>query len=114
MGSRRYENLYPHESHGLKDVLRWKLFRRSSEKSSEPFRIETAPSSMPADATGDRITWIGHSSFSLQLEGKVILVDPVFSDYCAPFHFNRFLRTAPPGLALPDVKCDAVLITHNH
>ncbi len=31
------------------------------------------------------MVWLGHSSRYLQLAGKRILIDPVFSDYAAPF-----------------------------
>jgi L-ascorbate metabolism protein UlaG (beta-lactamase superfamily) len=33
------------------------------------------------------MVWLGHSSWYLQLAGKRILIDPVFSDYAAPFSF---------------------------
>jgi N-acyl-phosphatidylethanolamine-hydrolysing phospholipase D len=114
MRNGRHENLYPQESHGLKDVLRWKLFGRTHIASKEPFRIQTADNQLPVNSTGDRITWIGHSSFALRIAGKLLLVDPVFSDYCAPLRFKRFRRTAPPGLLLENTPCDGVLITHNH
>ncbi len=56
------------------------------------------------------ITWIGHSSFLLQLAGKHILIDPVFT---------RFLivlkRRRKPGIALRDLPpIDLVLLTHAH
>jgi L-ascorbate metabolism protein UlaG (beta-lactamase superfamily) len=31
--------------------------------------------------------WLGHSSWYLQLAGKRILIDPVLSNYAAPFSF---------------------------
>jgi L-ascorbate metabolism protein UlaG (beta-lactamase superfamily) len=56
------------------------------------------------------ITWIGHSSFLIQV-GKInILVDPVFS---SPSWF--FPRLTPPGIAhdyLPHI--DYILLSHNH
>ena len=33
------------------------------------------------------ITWIGHSTMLLHLDGKVILTDPIFSDRCSPVQF---------------------------
>ncbi len=35
-------------------------------------------------AAGWRVTWLGHASFLLQGAGASVLVDPVFSQYCAP------------------------------
>lgn len=47
--------------------------------------------------------------------GKSLLIDPVFSDYCAPFPVKRLKRRAAPGIPLQSVaRPDAVLLTHNH
>ncbi len=40
------------------------------------------------------MVWLGHSSRYMQLAGKRILIDPVFSDYAAPF---SFINKAFPG-----------------
>lgn len=67
------------------------------------------------DARKDMLVWLGHSSYYIQLGGKRILVDPVFSEYGAPFSFfNRIF----PGTDLysaddmPDI--DYLLISHDH
>ncbi|WP_148210399.1 MBL fold metallo-hydrolase [Tolumonas auensis] len=60
----------------------------------------------------DTLTWIGHSSFLLQLGGLNMLIDPVMSSSLG----GVVPRNAPPGLswsALPK-KIDVVMITHNH
>lgn len=63
----------------------------------------------------DVIIWLGHSSFYVQLSGKRILVDPVFSPYASPV---SFAITAFDGTSLytsadfPDI--DLLLITHDH
>ena len=41
----------------------------------------------------DVMVWLGHSSWYLQLAGKRILIDPVFSDYAAPF--SSSIRLSP-------------------
>jgi L-ascorbate metabolism protein UlaG (beta-lactamase superfamily) len=56
------------------------------------------------------ITWIGHSSFLIQLPGLTLLTDPVFGH--ASLLYRRIL---PPGLhghELPPI--DFVLLSHNH
>ena len=35
----------------------------------------------------DLLIWLGHSSWYVQLGGKRLLIDPVFSVYAAPFSF---------------------------
>ena len=61
-----------------------------------------------ADQLG--VTFIGHSSFLLQMSGLSVLVDPVFA---------RFLyllkRRRKPGMRISDLPAvDAVLLTHAH
>ncbi len=56
------------------------------------------------------VTFIGHSSFFLQIGGKNILVDPNFARWI--FVLKRLRR---PGLRLRDLPpIDAVLISHAH
>jgi L-ascorbate metabolism protein UlaG (beta-lactamase superfamily) len=56
------------------------------------------------------VTFIGHSSFFLQIGGKNILVDPNFARWI--FVLKRLRR---PGLSLRDLPpIDAVLVSHAH
>ena len=56
------------------------------------------------------VTFIGHSSFFLQIGGKNILVDPNFAKWL--FVLKRLRR---PGLRISDLPpIDAVLVTHAH
>lgn len=61
-----------------------------------------------------RFIWFGHSTILLELEGKRILIDPVFSDYASPLPIVAE-RFQPPVLTveqIPDV--DIVLLSHDH
>ncbi|MFH1461632.1 MAG: MBL fold metallo-hydrolase [bacterium] len=56
------------------------------------------------------ITWIGHSSFLIQLGGKNILLDPIFGDL-----MFLYKRNFPPGISLDNLpRIDYILISHNH
>lgn len=56
------------------------------------------------------ITWIGHASFLIQLEGLNIITDPIFGN--ASWLFPRHL---PPGISINQLPpIDVVLISHNH
>ncbi len=61
-------------------------------------------------------TWFGHSSILIKIDGKVILIDPVFSDRASMFSFmgpKRFPYSNYMNVdLLPEV--DAVLISHDH
>ena len=66
-----------------------------------------------------QVTWIGHASLLVQMNGYNILTDPVFSSRCAPTQFAGPKRYRPPAFEVDDLKkqqisVDFVLITHNH
>jgi L-ascorbate metabolism protein UlaG (beta-lactamase superfamily) len=64
---------------------------------------------------GDRLTWLGHASFLLRLDGRIILTDPYLSDYASPLPPLGPKRFAPPGLPvgrLPPI--DLLLLSHGH
>ena len=64
---------------------------------------------------GLAMAWLGHSSIFLRMNGKNILIDPIFSRYSSPVPFvgpKRFPGNAITPAQLPEI--DLVLITHNH
>lgn len=61
------------------------------------------------------ITWFGHSAVMLELDGKVILIDPMLGPASAPVSFmtKRFGYEAPINIEkLPHI--DAIIISHDH
>ncbi len=64
----------------------------------------------PARSNSPVITWIGHSTFLIQVNGLNILTDPVLGD------INRiYKRKVKPGIPLCDLPViDIVLLSHNH
>ncbi|WP_425559444.1 MBL fold metallo-hydrolase, partial [Catenulispora yoronensis] len=63
----------------------------------------------------DVMVWLGHSSWYLQLAGKRILIDPVFSDYAAPFSFiNKAFPGDYPWRAEGMPEIDLLIISHEH
>jgi L-ascorbate metabolism protein UlaG (beta-lactamase superfamily) len=62
-----------------------------------------------------QVTWIGHSSFLVQMGGVNFLTDPHFSKRASPMQWvgpKRVIKPALPINKLP--KIDAVLISHDH
>lgn len=60
-------------------------------------------------------TYVGHSTFLLQLEGANILTDPVWSKRASPVSFAGPKRVKNPGIKFEDLpKIDLVLISHSH
>jgi L-ascorbate metabolism protein UlaG (beta-lactamase superfamily) len=67
------------------------------------------------DRAEDVVVWLGHSSFFVQIGGRRILIDPVFSTEAAPApYLNTAFAGSTPYTAddLPDI--DTLLITHDH
>ena len=65
--------------------------------------------------TGLRVTWLGHSTVLLELDGMRVLTDPVFGARASPVSFagpKRFHPTPVPVSELPAL--DAVLVSHDH
>lgn len=61
------------------------------------------------------ITWLGHASSLIQMKGKNILVDPVFSKRSSPVQWAGPARFSEPSITVEDLpEIDAVLITHDH
>jgi N-acyl-phosphatidylethanolamine-hydrolysing phospholipase D len=112
----RYRNRYPHDRHGFGAALKWlREFRRMPGQAVELPRQRNDPAWLRANRAQDSLTWIGHSSFLLQLGGLNLLTDPHFSGRASPLSFAGPERLSPPGLALEELPpVDLVLISHNH
>lgn len=73
----------------------------------DPGHIATPP------AVGEpaRLTWLGHASWLVQLDGRSLLIDPALSSFLWP----RIPRNVPAPIAPEQLpRIDAVLITHSH
>jgi L-ascorbate metabolism protein UlaG (beta-lactamase superfamily) len=65
----------------------------------------------PGVGQGARLTWLGHASWLVQLDGLSLLVDPVLSTSIGP----GIRRNVPAPLAAAELPPIATqLITHNH
>jgi N-acyl-phosphatidylethanolamine-hydrolysing phospholipase D len=63
----------------------------------------------------DSLTWLGHASFLIRLDGCTVLTDPFLTDYASPLAPLGPKRFAPPALG-PDQlpRVDVLLLSHNH
>ncbi|HVG26431.1 MAG TPA: MBL fold metallo-hydrolase [Acidobacteriaceae bacterium] len=68
-----------------------------------------------APASGLRVTWFGHSSLLLEIDGLRVLIDPVWEQRASPFQWMGPKRFFPPTMRLEDLpELDAVLLSHDH
>ena len=105
------------------DILRWKLglgFQETPRHAGRARPARGADRGRPAEIStpprhGWRAVWLGHSSFLLQGAGVSLLMDPVFSDHCAPLPLPSMRRHVEPPARIEDLPpIDAVLLTHSH
>ncbi|WP_433832834.1 MBL fold metallo-hydrolase [Actinoplanes sp. CA-015351] len=67
------------------------------------------------DAQGLHVTWYGHSTALIEIEGQRVLLDPVWSERCSPSQLAGPKRLHKPPVALEDLPpVDAVVISHDH
>ena len=72
-------------------------------------RFSTPPS------TGLRVTWLGHSTTVIEIDGHRILTDPMFGERSGPLTWMGPKRWYPPPIPLAELEgVDAVLISHDH
>jgi N-acyl-phosphatidylethanolamine-hydrolysing phospholipase D len=123
MLTKPYRNPWPHDAHGFLDILRWKLGLPPREKPRLPDAPDIPAARTPLNpsdiaetpAEGWRVTWLGHAGFLLQGAGVSMLIDPVFSNHCAPLPLPGMQRLAPTPCALEELPpIHAVLLTHSH
>lgn len=80
-----------------------------------PGAVPRVPYDQAAIARSPTITWIGHATFLVRMDGVTFLTDPMFSDRAGPVSFAGPRRLVPPGVpldALPPV--DFILLSHDH
>jgi N-acyl-phosphatidylethanolamine-hydrolysing phospholipase D len=121
-----FRNVYADRGQrGFGSILRWQLGLAPRE--TPPVPPGEVPAFVPPVQTPDlalirrpdpnkvQVTWIGHSSFLIQVQGLNILTDPVFSSWISPVPFFGPKRRSPPGIRFEDLPpIDAVIISHNH
>ncbi len=84
---------------------------------SEPVAVaKLTPAAFAAAPASDlRITWFGHSSMLIELDGVRVLTDPMWSERASPISWLGPQRWYEAPIALEDLpKLDAVVISHDH
>ena len=73
------------------------------------------PHDRAAIARNHSVTWIGHSTFLVRMDGVTFLTDPIFSERAGPVPFAGPRRAVPPGVPLDSLPAvDFVLLSHDH
>ncbi len=68
-----------------------------------------------APVSGLRVTWIGHSTLLVEIDGRRFLTDPMFSARASPSTLIGMKRFQPPALSIDDLPpLDGVILSHDH
>ncbi|OHU98484.1 hypothetical protein BKN37_20645 [Mycobacterium talmoniae] len=95
-------------------ILRELIGGRAASRPAAPIPLAT-PGDGRQPAGGLAVTWLGHATALVEIDGYRVLTDPVWSDRCSPSDLVGPERLHPPPLpleALPAV--DAIVISHDH
>jgi L-ascorbate metabolism protein UlaG (beta-lactamase superfamily) len=66
-------------------------------------------------SSGLRVTWLGHSTLLLEIDGLRVLTDPVFGERASPMSFAGPRRFHPVPATIAELPpLDAVLLSHDH
>lgn len=118
----RFRNPWPGSpEHGPGGMWRWIVERAQKGRLfAKPAGTPPAPT-VPdiiyprTDWDTFRITWVGHSSFLLQIDGLNVLTDPMWGERASPLTFLGPKRLVAPGIALEALpQIDVVLQSHDH
>ncbi len=96
----------------------WKMLRETffghEERSPEmPMPIARPDPLAPAEPL--RLTWLGHATVLIEIDGQRVLTDPMFAERVSPVSFVGPRRFHPTPLALEELpEIDVVVISHDH
>jgi N-acyl-phosphatidylethanolamine-hydrolysing phospholipase D len=106
---------------GLRDFFKWILGERWRHPrlldSNTRLLARATPAFRTPHADYDElvVTWIGHTSFLVQIGSANVLLDPVWGQRASPVSFAGPRRVVPPGIdfdVLPSI--DLIVISHDH
>lgn len=114
-GDRFVNSAGPRPLPGVGDMFPF-LFRKAwTSLSHRSGAAKLVPYDAGALSHNPSITWIGHSTMLVRMDGVTFLTDPIFSQRASPVSFAGPSRQVAPGIpldALPPL--DFVTISHDH
>ncbi len=103
------------EGYGYFEVISEFLFRRNPRRAPIDFIPSVKTDLLNLPINQDVLVWFGHSSYYIQLDGKRILVDPVFSGNASPIPGTNKAFKGTDLYTVADLPpIDYLFISHDH
>jgi L-ascorbate metabolism protein UlaG (beta-lactamase superfamily) len=92
------------------------FFFGKSKRSRPPAKLPSEKTDLlHLDPNSNCLVWFGHSSYFIQIDGKKILVDPVFSGHASPVKFTTKSFDGSDVYSTADIpEIDYLFISHDH
>lgn len=96
-------------------VLKEVIFNKSKTVRPPAILPSSKTDLLNLNLTDDVLVWFGHSSYFIQINGKRILVDPIFSGRSSPVKFTTKSYNGSDVYSAEDIpEIDYLFITHDH
>lgn len=103
------------EGHSYTSILIDQFFRNHPRTAPKDSITSTKEDLRSLDPDENVFVWFGHSSYFMQLDGKTILVDPVFSGNASPIPGTVKAFKGTDRYTVEDLpEIDYLLISHDH
>jgi L-ascorbate metabolism protein UlaG (beta-lactamase superfamily) len=118
---KKYYNVLPtsvNPTSGYGQLLRRYIFEKAEREPAQPlgpFAADAAALAAPVPANALRVTWLGHSTTLMEVDGRRFLTDPVWSARVSPSQLvgpKRFFAPPLPLAQLPPL--DGIILSHDH
>jgi N-acyl-phosphatidylethanolamine-hydrolysing phospholipase D len=89
-----------------------KIWTTVSPRGGAAERVDPSAAAM---ARNPSVTWVGHATFLVRMDGATFLTDPNFSEWAAPMAYTGPRRAVAPGVPLDALpRIDFVVLSHDH
>lgn len=114
--SRGFRNLDPRYAYSIASRVGHVVGRPPAPDRGRPLDVvDNDGAALRTTLQTPALTWIGHATLLVQLDGVNVLTDPHWGSRTSPVTFLGPRRLLPPGLRLSDLPpIHAVVISHDH
>ncbi|MCA9630721.1 MAG: MBL fold metallo-hydrolase [Myxococcales bacterium] len=112
----RFHNALPMRDDMWKATKKWLAGAEDREPTADlPLERRTRDDYAKPPESGLRVSWFGHSSMLVEIDGKRILTDPVWGERASPSSLFGPTRFFEPPIALEELpELDAIVLSHDH